>query len=354
MERKRIKVKLVGFWEGYKPEDNIICRILEKNYDVDYSDKPDYVICGPYWDNGYYSWLEYSTVRIFYSFENYIPDFNFFDYGISTYPLKLYDRHLCFPVCLDAWHNRFELLKYKTRTYDSSILNEKIYFANFIYSHESEDSIRGDFFKKLCEYKHVESPGRYLNNMPDGQIVKFVNDSKALFQRKCKFSLCFESTVHKGFVTEKITDAFFADTIPIYYGSDTVSEIFNPKAFINCSDYSSFDQVIDRIIELDNDDKQYLEMLSQPILVDNELYNRKSSEAERFVRNIFDQPIEKAYRRSSAFWPIKYEEYIIGLRKVNEDVNKARLDSYFSGSEFLKMFFRKAIFRIRNLFNRSN
>ena len=53
----------------------------------------------------------------------------------------------------------------------------------------------------------MESPGSYLNTMPDGKVVSFENESKVDFQRKCKFTLCFESTNHYGFVTEKIMDA---------------------------------------------------------------------------------------------------------------------------------------------------
>ena len=83
--------------------------------------------------------------------------------------------------------------------------------------------------------------------MPGGQLVDWLDGSKTELQRKCKFTLCFESTCHYGFVTEKIMDAFYADTIPVYYGSPTVTDIFNRDAFINCGDYPSFDAAIERI-----------------------------------------------------------------------------------------------------------
>ena len=109
------------------------------------------------------------------------------------------------------WQNLPE--KPRNRETAEALLKQKEYFANFIAGHESEFNIRGDFFKKLCGYKRVESPGSYLNNMPDGKVVSFENESKVDFQRKCKFTLCFESTNHYGFVTEKIMDAFYADTV---------------------------------------------------------------------------------------------------------------------------------------------
>ena len=189
-------------------------------------------------------------------------------------------------------------------------VKNKQYFANFIAGHESEYNIRGDFFKKLCEYKRVESPGSYLNNMPNGEQVNWLNDSKSDFQRKCKFTLCFESTNHYGFVTEKIMDAFYADTIPVYYGSPTVTEIFNKDAFINVADYESFDAAIERIKELDQDDEKYLEMLRQPILV-NPDYPRELEDAlGKYVCHIFDQPLEQAYRRTRVYRPRDCDEYL--------------------------------------------
>lgn len=189
-------------------------------------------------------------------------------------------------------------------------VKNKQYFANFIASHESEYNLRGDFFKKLCEYKRVESPGSYLNNMPNGETVCWTDDSKTEFQRKCKFTLCFESTSHKGFITEKIMDAFYADTIPVYYGNPSASDIFNKDAFINCSDYDSFDAVIEKIKELDQDDEKYLEMLRQPILVDPEYPERVLKGLDEFVCAIFDQPLEKAYRRSRVYHPKRYNDYL--------------------------------------------
>lgn len=196
-------------------------------------------------------------------------------------------------------------------------VKNKQYFANFIAGHESEYNIRGDFFKKLCEYKRVESPGSYLNNMPNGEQVNWLNDSKSDFQRKCKFTLCFESTNHYGFVTEKIMDAFYADTIPVYYGSPTVTEIFNKDAFINVADYESFDAAIERIKELDQDDEKYLEMLRQPILV-NPDYPRELEDAlGKYVCHIFDQPLEQAYRRTRVYRPRDCDEYL--ARAVDSD-----------------------------------
>lgn len=313
---KTIKIKFVGFWKGFDYTNQHIYKLLTKHYDVQVVDNdPEYIICSVFGNP--YEYCKYPQVRIMYVGENYIPNLNIVDYGICNYPIKLQDRTFYFPFCLDEF-GHCEDLQSKDRNYSDNILKEKIYFANFIAGHESENAIRGNFFKMLdSEYKRVESVGSYLNNQPDGKRVQWDNDSKRQFQKKCKFTLCFESTKHEGFVTEKITDAFYADTIPIYYGSDSVKDIYNEKAFINCADYPNFESVLAKIKELDEDDTKYMEMLRQPIFVNPKFVDDTLESFEKYLCNIFDQPLEKAYRRSRVYAAKTDDEYLQKLNKIH-------------------------------------
>ena len=313
---KTVKLNYSGIADDFNPEQNLIYDILKINgYDVRICDDPDYVICD-FSSENVYEYCKKPQVRIMYSGENYIPDFNLIDYAISPYPVQFGDRAFHLPACV--WpRDHWQALPQKDRNYSSDILNQKPYFANFIVGHESEFNIRGDFFKKLCQYKRVESAGTYLNNMPGGQLVDWQDGSKTELQRKCKFTLCFESTCHYGFVTEKIMDAFYADTIPVYYGSPTVTDIFNRDAFINCGDYPSFDAAIERIRELDQDDEQYLQMLRQPILVDPAYPRQLEENLGKFICHIFDQPLEQAYRRSRVYKPKQCNDFL--ARAVDEE-----------------------------------
>lgn len=312
---KTIKIKYVGYWDSYEYERTLLYNILKKHYHVELSDNPDYVICGIF--GKLYDYCQYPQIRILDCGENYIPDFNLVDYAISRYPFNFQDRHLYVPGCISCempTAERFGLLQKKPRDYNIDFLKNKKYFANFICSHESENNIRGDFFKKLCEYKTVLSVGPYLNNTDNRIKVSWADNSKPDFQKKCKFTLCFESTKHEGFVTEKISDAFFADTIPVYFGSSDVFNIFNSDAFVYCRGREDFDNTIKKIIELDNNDEKYLEMMRRPILVNPNYYDDKMIEYEKFVCNIFDQPIENAYRRSQVFWPKTYDNYLSWIK----------------------------------------
>ncbi|MBQ3194503.1 MAG: hypothetical protein IJB59_13145 [Oscillospiraceae bacterium] len=306
---KTVKVKFVGKWEGIQPQDNLICYWLMKNgYDVQVTEDADYIICDIFGEP-LYDYCKYPQIRILECGENYTPDFNVVDYAVCRYPISFGDRSFYLPGCTNPGPKWLGLAE-KDRNYPDSFLEEKIYFANLITSHDSEHNYRSRFFEKLNAYKRVESPGTYLNNMPDGKTVDWLNDSKSQFQRQCKFTICFESTSHYGFITEKITDAFFSDTVPIYFGSPNITDIFNEKAFINVSDYESLDAVVERIRQLDQDDEKYLEMLRQPILKDKDLPRRMDEELEKFILHIFEQPYEQAYRRSRVYYPKQHDDFL--------------------------------------------
>lgn len=206
---KTVKINYAHVEDYFDKEQNLIYDILKNHgYDVQISDEPDYIICDALGAE-YYEYCKYPQVRIMCSGENYIPDFNLIDYSICPYPIRFGDRNFQLPPCV--WpRDRWLSIVNKCRDgYTKEFVHSKQLFANFIASHESEFNIRGDFFKKLNEYKRVESAGTYLNNMPNGEAVNWLDGSKTALQRKCKFTLCFESTNHYGFVTEKIMDAFY-------------------------------------------------------------------------------------------------------------------------------------------------
>jgi alpha(1,3/1,4) fucosyltransferase len=152
---------------------------------------------------------------------------------------------------------------------------------------------RNDFFHLLTnKYKKVDSGGKALNS-----IGGLVND-KLAFQRECKFSIAFENSSYPGYTTEKILHAFVADTIPIYWGNPLVHKDFNTKAFINCHDYNNFDEVVDRVIEIDNNDELYLQYLKEPALAidNNEKYLDEEKILDKFeeiFNDIHSKPIRK-------------------------------------------------------------
>ena len=310
-DKKQISVKFVGFqdWNyinGVKLCDTWLYKTLNKHYDIVISDNPDYVICSCF---NLYEYCKYKdSVRVMYSGENYVPDFNLIDYAISSYPLDFFDRNFYLPQSLWGYDEERKKIENGRGNFTTDFIKSKTRFANFIASYDSENHCRGDFFKKLTAIKKVDSAGKWLNNT--GINVRFQDNSKTDFQRTCKFSLCFESTCNAGFNTEKIMDAFYADTVPIYFGDPYISSIFNPKAFINVADFENYDEAIEYILEIDSDDEKYLCMLNQPIFNQENYISNTYRGAEEFLLHIFEQPLDKAYRRSRVFWPLGHEAFL--------------------------------------------
>lgn len=146
---KTIKIKFVGFWENFDEYEKLdIYKILKKHYDVKICDDADYIICSCFGEP--YDFLKYPQIRILLTEENFTPDFNYFDYAICPYPIEFLDRSFWYPTCVKPLcafdYDHAVKLETKKRKYDNAFLDTKEYFANFIYSHESDDGVRGAFF----------------------------------------------------------------------------------------------------------------------------------------------------------------------------------------------------------------
>ena len=91
-------------------------------------------------------------------------------------------------------------------------------------------------------------------------------------------------------------------------------------------DYDSFDAVVEKVKELDQDDEKYLAMLRQPILVDPDLPRRLDEELEKYILHIFEQPLDKAYRRCRAYYPQWQNEFLAKASKPKlEDLLRKKL-----------------------------
>ena len=141
------------------------------------------------------------------------------------------------------------------RECDDIIQNEKK-FCCFLSSNPTAQE-RNAFFDSLSSYKHVDSGGAIKNN------IGYRVTDKIPWLKEYKFSIAFENSQHPGYTTEKLPHALIANTIPIYWGNPQVDKDFNPKAFINCHDYESFDDVIEVVKEIDQNNTLYFKYLRE-------------------------------------------------------------------------------------------
>jgi alpha(1,3/1,4) fucosyltransferase len=81
----------------------------------------------------------------------------------------------------------------------------------------------------------------------------------------------FENCEHPGYTTEKLVHPMLAYSLPIYWGNPLVDRDFNTQSFLNFYDFKSEKELIEKIIELDQNDELYLEYLRQPYYNNNKI-----------------------------------------------------------------------------------
>lgn len=312
-KKKSIKIKFSGMSGNFEPENNFIVNILRTRYEIVLSDDPEYL----FFSVNSRDYLNYKCVRIYYTPENIVPDFNICDYAIGFSWLQFGDRYLRYPLYMvesfaaykgDNYGFDLERALHKHEYADEEI-RAKTGFCAFVYSNAEAAGCRAKLLNALSCYKKVDSGGRYLNNI--GGLI----ENKYDFQRKYKFVIAFENTSASGYTTEKIVHAFSAGSVPIYWGDPEIEMEFNSGSFINCHRFALTEQgddvaiarIIDFVTSIDKDYDSYRKMLCTPAFAKNNDVEVQRENLRRFLFTIFDQPFELAYRRNRFYWGERYE-----------------------------------------------
>ena len=212
-----------------------------------------------------------------------------------------------------SWFN-FENDLVKPQNYDpEQVLRSKTKFCAFVYSRPHP--YRNHFFDILSQYKHVDAPGFQRNNMPPIGDATTLRDARYIpanllfeklrnFLKDYKFVIAFENRIANGYVTEKICNPMLVNSIPIYLGNPLIERDFNTKSFVHVLDFfedrnsiqntvqvhnKEFNEATKYIMELDNNDQMYCDMLAQPWYNNNIVneYADKNNIATFFMK-IFD------------------------------------------------------------------
>lgn len=269
-----LKIAFLDFWEGVNINEVInFLHLNDYNFIEDYIN-PDLVVYSCFGEQH----LDYThCTLLFYCGENVIPDFNICDFAISSVKIQYENRNLWIPCSHISTINH---VPDYTRKITPVLLNRK--FCSFIYSQDNVG--QGAKYRKIfCEqlmqkYKHVDCPGRILHNMESELLTKredFQNwhASKLAFLSYYKFNIAFENSDVPGYITEKLSDCYLSNTVPIYWGSSADLTPYPKKSMICANDYNSIDELIERIIEVDNNDELYLSILrANPFRLENKCF----------------------------------------------------------------------------------
>ena len=268
-------------------------------------------------------------VFIFETEECVEPDLNIFDYAITySSDLKCADRvfNLAYASLWDPSSGGIYKNDLTPEIAKSRLNNLK--FCNFMYSHSSLP--RDDYFHAISKYKKVDSSGPYLHNtdIPEDRNNPDWYKLSIKTKSQYKFSIAMETARYYGYNTEKILTSFRAHTIPIYWGDPGIENIYNPKSFINCNKYSSLDEVLNIIKEIDNDDEKYIEMVTQPWQTPEQEKSALKSFQDygKFINNIFKQDINDAIRRPLGRYPDiwLHEKYLKPYEDHKNEINSLK------------------------------
>jgi hypothetical protein len=293
--KKTLKLWFTYFWGEFDFYDNVFVFALSQKYNVEVTpDDPDLVI------NGHFNERYQNAKMVYYSGEP------FYDIGVNDYALTSFyiddPRFFRVPLFLlfayehykREFTSSYDEILYRKLSLDSSIIQHKTNFCAYVSAGPGgPQSQRTNFFNLLNQYKKVDSMGKHLNNAPsvpgesatiDGSI------NKCLVIQNYKFTMAFENTMiyndSIGYTTEKIYEPMMALSLPIYWGNPEIHKDFNTKSFINWNDYGSNEKVIEKIIEIDNDNDLYMDYMKQNYSNNDELFKIE------YLVNIFEEVLK--------------------------------------------------------------
>ena len=188
-----IKIAFCDFHREFSTTDNFILDIITKYFkNYAFSDNPDFLFYSCHGTNH----KRYDNcVKIFYAPEPVTPNFNECDYAIGFDPIQFNQRYCKRPFWLDYPYPDI------TQANDNELLNRK--FCNFIYSNETNGTavnLRKKFALELMKYKHIDCPGKVLNNMSNISIPRHPDfrSGKLSFIQNYKFTISFENCKMPG------------------------------------------------------------------------------------------------------------------------------------------------------------
>jgi hypothetical protein len=314
-----LKINFADMWSDFDKTNNFFYQILSQRYQLEISKDPQLLIYSCFG----YDHMNYHCAKLFYTAENLKTNFDGCDYSISFENLNS-DKQYHLPYyairVLEA-NSLSKLEKIYDKQEAQLILNEKEEFCCTVVSNPNA-TIRNDFFYQLNKVKKVNSGGRFNNN------IGGPTSDKRSFCKSHKFVFAFENEKENGYCTEKITDAFLSDAIPIYFGDPTVTEVFNSRRFINYDDFADKEELVQTILDIDSNDEKFIEIITEPVFKNAQTPSFFNTvELLDFISKCVDDskvnaPVSKTYRKYKYWIFLKFKNVKRKIRKLFQSFNK--------------------------------
>jgi len=298
-----MKIFINGFWDGFLENTDpnksfVLFYILEKTFDekiyIGNLDESDLLLESVFSEKTYINYKKWKYTFLFngesvrYLFDKRYKRFS----EIPKYTCILSGRHTDFDKKIINFP-LFMYYVYSNNYLPYLIKNEEILdvpkknICAIISNGNSNE--RNHFLDKLEKKINIDYAGRFRNNIT--RIEGSYNSNELFnFYSQYKFVICIENTKQETYITEKIVNGFLGKTIPIYWGSNCVTDYFNEERFINIPNFNddTVNSAINKIESIINNDDEYLNVVNKPILKNN-LLSRNIDSIVKDIKNLLSR-----------------------------------------------------------------
>ena len=268
----KMKLSFTDFWSGVDSHNNFFTDLFKTLFNVEIvplSNETDVLIYSCF-GNQHHTANRNKTKKIFYTGENKRPNFNECDYSF-TFDFDDYDKK---NIRVPLWLLQIDFFNKKnygnpqyvipldllTENVNNPFFNKlKNGFCVIVNNHLANQ--RKELIEVLGSKKQIHGYGQVFGN----NSWFYGEDKKIDLISNFRFNICFENGIFPGYYTEKIVHAKAAGCIPLYYTDKRCEEDFNKKCFLNLTDYSSIDEYVKKIIEIESTPSLYEEIKNEPL-----------------------------------------------------------------------------------------
>lgn len=232
---------------------------------VDENEPADIAIIGNSIDDN--NKLRKNEVNIFISIEN-VPHFGYYahykkygEYGDNMINIYVYNHinmidikpnYIAIPTVyfrMNYFINNYDYY-YKHPELNIDFKNKK--FCLMINKSGLNNNIT-KLVDELNKIEQVDNISQYNDMIKNKSCYNSLELLKVF--NKYKFIICFENSYNDGYITEKIFNCLFAKTIPIYSGSDKITEYINNYTIIHIKKDDTID--LELVRNINNSEKLY-------------------------------------------------------------------------------------------------
>ena len=201
-----------------------------------------------------------SLKRIWYTAENLRSPTGVYDLTISFDPTDVYLKNLYFPFWMYRlnWNLTNKLTEIAPRPEElvaSRLTNNKLKITDrrACFFSSTLEPMRLRIFESVSRAFKIDCFGSAFSGRVHSKLQK---SSEYLYQ------ICPENNLYPGYITEKLSEAWYAQNIPIWAGLHS-NDVFNNDAYIDLTGLTS-SQIYDRLATITSE--ELIDKLNQPLL----------------------------------------------------------------------------------------